>query len=127
ATPWPEGPGVIVVPLRRLLGKDIVTVQVDGHPIELELDTGAIVSVIRADTARDAGLSVHAVNRPHHPTGKEVSGDTVLGPLRLGRIDFQLFPSILGGYGVLGLDVLSRYRIQVVPGDRLAPRPRGAM
>ena len=51
----------------------------------------------------------------------------MLGPLRLGRIDFQLYPYILGGSGVLGLDVLSRYRIQVVPGERLALRPRGDM
>src|SRR5262249_54453402 len=47
ATPWPEGPDMIVVPLRRRLGKDMVTVQVDGHPIELELDTGSSLSVIR--------------------------------------------------------------------------------
>jgi Aspartyl protease len=123
-TPWPEGAGVIVVPLRRLWGFDIVTVQVDGHSVELALDTGSSASVIPADTARGAGLIVHAVDQPYHPTGKEISGDVVLGPLRLGHIDFWSYPH-LWGYGVLGLDVLSRYRIQVVPGERLALRPRG--
>jgi hypothetical protein len=125
ATPWPEGSDAIVVPLRRLLGWDIVTVQVDGHPIELALDTAMDVSVIPADTARDAGLIVHAVDRPNHPTGKEISGEVALGPLRLGRIDFRSYSHLLTRYGVLGLDVLSRYRIQVVPGERLALRPRG--
>jgi hypothetical protein len=49
----------------------------------------------------------------------------MLGPLRLGRIDFLPFPRYVWGYGLLGLNVLSRYRIQVVPGKRLALRPRG--
>jgi hypothetical protein len=54
-----------------------------------------------------------------------ISGDVALGPLRLGRIDFVSLPHHPLGYGLLGLDVLSRYRIQVVPGERLALRPRG--
>jgi hypothetical protein len=91
----------------------------------LFLDTGSPGSVIPADTARDAGLVVHAVDWPHHPTGKEISGDVALGPLRLGRIDFPSVPHNWPGYGMLGLDVLSRYWIQVVPGERLALRPRG--
>jgi gag-polyprotein putative aspartyl protease len=126
ATPWPEAPDVIVVPLRRRWGgQDIVTVQVDGHPVEMILDTGTDVSVIPADIAREAGLSVHAAHSWNRATGKETSGDVVLGPLRLGRIEFMSFPEDRFGYGLLGLDVLSRYRIQVVPGERLALRPRG--
>jgi gag-polyprotein putative aspartyl protease len=125
ATPWPDAPDAIVVPLRRRKDMDVVTVQVDGHPVEMVVDTGAPFSVIPADIARDAGLSVHDVDRRHHPAGQEVSGDAVLGPLRLGRIDFASVPHVPVGYGLLGLDVLSRYRIQVVPGERLALRPRG--
>ncbi len=127
ATSWSEGHDVIAVPLRRRWGVDIVTVQVDGHPIEMVLDTAADTSMIPADIARDAGLSVHAMDRKVNPTGTEklISGDTELGPLRLGRIDFVLLPHHPLGYGLLGLDVLSRYRIQVVPGERLVLRPRG--
>jgi hypothetical protein len=125
ATPWPEGPDTIVVPVRRRWGLDVVTVQVGGHPISMALDTGAEASYIPPDTARDAGLSVRAVDRPHHPPEDVIPGDAALGPLPLGRIDFQPAPHIPLGYGLLGLDVLSRYDIQVVPGERLALRPRG--
>ena len=120
ATPWPEGPDTTVVPLRRAWGYDVVTVQVDGHPVEMILDTGNEVSVIPADTARDVGLSVHAVvDRRTHVMDNVTSGDAALGPLRLGRIDFGSIPHLWLGYGLLGLDVLSRYRIQIVPGKRL--------
>ena len=126
ARPWPEGPDTTVVPLRRLWGWDIVTVRVDGHPVEMALDTGTGISFIPADTARDAGLSVHAVvDRRTHFYDKVTSGDAALGPLRLGHVDFASVPHNWPGYGLLGLDVLSRYRIQVVPGERLALRPRG--
>jgi hypothetical protein len=123
--PWPEGPDVIVVSLRRRWGRDAVTVQIDAHPVEMMLDTGTEASVIPADVARDAGLAEHEVDRKRHPTGKAISGDAALGPLRLGRIELVSVPRDLSGYGLLGLDVLSRYRIQVVPGERLALRPRG--
>jgi hypothetical protein len=125
ATPWPEAPDTIVVPLRRSWGRDVVTLRIDGHPVEMFLDTGADISVIPADTARDAGLSVHEMAPRSSPGGKVTSGDAALGPLRLGRIDFRSVPHEWSGYGLLGLDVLSRYRIQVVPGERLALRPRG--
>ena len=125
ARPWPEGPETTVVPLRRSWGLDVVTVRVDRHPIEMILDTGAGMSYILADTARDAGLSVHEMAPRSSPGGKVTSGDAALGPLRLGHIDFGSVPYSWPGYGLLGLDVLSRYRIQVVPGKRLALRPRG--
>jgi hypothetical protein len=53
------------------------------------------------------------------------SGDTVLGSLRLGRASFAALPGIDSRYGLLGFSLLARYRIQVVPGERLALRPRG--
>jgi hypothetical protein len=126
AAPWPEGPDTIVVPLRRRCwAQDIVTVQVDGHPVEMSLDTGTELSVIPAGVARDAGLSEHDGHSWNHVTRKEISGDAVLGPVRLGHLDFVSVPHAWVDYGLLGLDVLSRYRIQVVPGVRLALRPRG--
>ncbi len=125
AMPWPEGPDTIVVPLQRRWGLDFVTVQVDGHPIEMFLDTAADLSMIPVDTSRNAGLSVQAVDRWHYPTGKVIPGDVALGPLPLNHLDFLSTPHIPLGYGLLGLDVLSRYHIQVVPGERLALRPRG--
>src|SRR5262249_54154395 len=99
----------------------MVTVQVDGHPVELILDTGATASRITAAAAREAGLSVHAMG----PRTHAVSGDAALGPLQLGRMDFVTLSPRLLSNGVLGLDVLSRYRLQVVHGERLALRPRG--
>jgi hypothetical protein len=125
ATPWPDGPETIVVPLRRSWLQEVVTVEVDGHRVEMILDTGMPLSVIPADTARTAGLSVHEMAPKSSPGGKVTSGDAALGPLRLGHIDFKSVPHDCPGYGLLGLDVLSRYRIQVVPGERLALRPRG--
>jgi hypothetical protein len=126
ARPWPEGPDTIVLPLRRSCGYNIVTVRIDGHPVEMILDTGTGISWIPADTAKDVGLSVRAVaDRRTHVTDKVTSGDVALGALRLGRIDFGSSPDSVLGHGLLGLDVLSRYRIQVVAGERLALRPRG--
>jgi hypothetical protein len=98
ATPWPEAPDVIVVPLRRRMGVDIVTVQVDGHPVEMVLDTGMEASLIPANVARDAGLSVHEAHSWNRVTGKEISGDVALGPLRLGRIELVSVPHACVGY-----------------------------
>lgn len=125
ARPWPDEPGTIVVPVARLDGGDVVTVEIDGKPIPMELDTGTNVSVIPVEVAQAAGLSMYDVDRRRHTTGKQISGDTVLGPVRLGRIDFPSTSNHNLDFGLLGLDVLSRYSIQVIPGERLALRPRG--
>ncbi len=43
ATPWPDAPDVIVVPLRRTWAWDVVTVQVDWHTVDMILDTGTLI------------------------------------------------------------------------------------
>src|SRR5262249_9727273 len=92
--------------------------------------TGANISVIQADTARDVGLSVHVVaDRRTHIVDKVTSGDAALGALRLGRIHFQAAPHNWPGSRVLRPCVVGPARVPGCPGGRRcrrAARGRGA-
>jgi hypothetical protein len=117
AEPWPDAADVISIPLRRAWwGGDLMTAQVEGHAIEMVLDTGADRSVIGLDVAERASLAVR---------GAEIAADATLGPVRLGRWHFRSGPAVRADDAVVGLDVLGSYRLQVVPGRELRLRARG--
>jgi len=136
ATPWSEGTDTIVLPLHHEGDGEVVTITIDGKPIDMVLDTGAFASTIPKGVGTSAGLTTTRM-RPtlfKSMAGELVvrdlfSGEVRLGPLSVGRVDFAALSS--GGrraaFGLLGLDVLSRYRVQVIPGTQLALRPREGM
>jgi hypothetical protein len=134
ASPWPADEATVVLPLRREGDAEVVTIVVDGTPLDMVLDTGAFASTI----PKDIGLAAKLALRSTPPivfrsaAGEVVvrtlfSGDVRLGPIEVGRVEFASLAT--GGrraaFGLLGLDVLSRFKMQVVPGSHLALRPRG--
>lgn len=126
--PWSDA---VVLPLRKEGDSEIVTITVDGAPIDMVLDTGAFVSTI--PESMGAGLASRRLppTTLHSLTGELIvrrlfTGNVKLGSLDVGTMEFAAIHT--GGrrasLGLLGLDVLSRYELQVVPGSRIALRPR---
>jgi predicted aspartyl protease len=131
ATPWAEGGGVAAVPLRRLARypADEIEVRVNGRPVRMLLDTGAEVSALPAEAAASLGLAaVPTKNILVGVAGVVPLTNAYFATLEIGgaRIDGQRFVELPAGKTpLLGLDVLSRFDLLVVPGQRLLLRPRG--
>ena len=134
AAAWPAGGDTTIVPIRRVGDAEVVTIDLDGAAIDMVLDTGAFASMI----PESVGEATHLATRRMPPTvmrslGGEVivrrvfSGNVRLGARVVGRNEFAALKT--GGrrasMGLLGLDVLARFQLQVVPGSHLALRPRG--
>ena len=133
-TQWAPDANTVVLPLRKEGDSEVVTLHVDGAPIEMVIDTGAFVSTIPERVGASAGLSGRRLppTTLHSLTGELVvrklfAGVGRLGPLSLGHLELAAIHA--GGrrasLGLLGLDVLSRYQVQIVPGAHLALRLRG--
>lgn len=134
ATPWAADAQTELVPLRKEADAEVVTIRVDGRPVEMVLDTGAFVSMIPVEVGEHAHLATRRVAPTLLDTfgGETIvrrvfTGHVQLGTQSAGRNEFAALPTAgrRAAYGLLGLDVLSRYRIQVVPGKHLALRRRG--
>jgi predicted aspartyl protease len=133
--PWAADAETVLVPLRRFGESDVVTIQVDGASVDMVIDTGAIASTIPDTVGREAGLAMRGLRFPARlrtvagdvTVRKVFTGDVRLGALEVGRMDFATLSTAgrRAALGLLGLDLLSRYRVQVVPGAHLALRPRG--
>lgn len=132
ATPWESD--ATFVPLRKMGDSDVVTLTIDGAPIDMVLDTGAFASTLPERVGTAARLSSRRLPPTVlHSLGGEVvvrrvfGGDARLGHESLGHLELASIAS--GGrraaLGLLGLDVLSRFHVQIVPGKHLALRPRG--
>jgi len=134
APAWSEGGDTLIVPLRKVGDAEVVTIAVEGKSVDMVLDTGAFASIIPETVGLTAGLPTRRLP----PTvmrslGGEVivrrlfSGEVRIGARGVGRNEFASIQT--GGrrasLGLLGLDVLSRFQLQVVPGSHLALRPRG--
>ncbi|MGZ3453687.1 MAG: retroviral-like aspartic protease family protein [Polyangiales bacterium] len=132
---WPEGGETTFVPLRKEGDAEIVTVSLDGAPVEMIVDTGARVSTIpeavgaRANLAmrRVKPMTLHALGGGELLVRRLFSGEVRLGAKALGTLELAALPTAghRAAYGLLGLDVLSRFHVQIVPGSHLALRPRG--
>ena len=131
ATPWVDGGEVTSVPLEPFAnGVEMVTARINGRPLKMMLDTGALVSAIPESAADEIGLEAETV--PPHTFG----GAT--GPFRADRVyvaDIELGSAKLRGQrfmtsvsrnlAVLGRDILGQFNVAIVPGHRLSLRPRG--
>lgn len=134
ATPWAADAETVVVPLRSEADGELVTMTVDGAPIDMLLDTGAFASTLPLGVGQKASLRGRAIPPTvmHAVAGEMVVRRVFEGAARLGTLDVGhvTIAGVAGGgrrahLGLLGLDVLSRFQVQIVPGVRLALRPRG--
>ncbi len=123
--PTAEGPGPIVLPMQLTEGrrKPWVTLTIDGHPARFVVDTGASRTSIHEDVAHRLRL----------PFDKKVRGEarallsTIayagifrarlgLGPVGLEGFGLRPLPTAGGSLsraGLLGMDVLGRYRLVI--------------
>jgi hypothetical protein len=134
ATPWEPTSGDVQVPLVRHDGSTVeyVAVSVNGHPVEMILDTGAITSQISESTGDALGLPSEAVG---HETGFRGVGGRVAvsrvfsASIRLGTWESPVrrITAAKSNLALLGLDVLSQFNLQVVPGKSLTLRPRAPL
>ena len=134
ALPWTEGGDVLGVWLHpdRQHQADQVEVLINGHPTRLLLDTGASLSALPAAVGAALGLPARPFKGTLSSAGGAASIDHVVeGQLRLGALDLGLtaFAALPNGgsQALLGLDILSRFDFQVIPGVRLLLRPRGEL
>jgi hypothetical protein len=134
ASPWPATNDVVTIPLRRVGDAEVVTIDIDGAPVDMVLDTGAFASMIPESVGVAKGLAYRRLPPTvMHSLGGELivrrlfAGALRLGSLQVGRVELASVATggKRAGLGLLGLDVLSRYRVQVVPGSHLSLRPRG--
>ncbi len=138
STPWPAGGDTVIVPTRRAPtgggDAEVVTIHVGSAPIDMVIDTGAFASLIPESVGASAGLSWRSVP----PTVlRSLGGELIVrrvfsGDVRVGSFGFgkhELAAVKTGGrrasLGLLGLDILSHWQVQIVPGSHLALRPRG--
>lgn len=133
AAPWPAD-GAVSLPLRHEGDSEIVTLDLGGVPVDLVLDTGAFASTLPESVGLRAGLEARGLALP--TVLKSVAGQVLvhqvfLGKARLGplgEVPLELAALTSVGrrapFGLLGLDVLSRFTVRVEPGKRLWLRPR---
>jgi predicted aspartyl protease len=131
APPWPDGPDVSSVPLEPFAnGVEMATVRLNGHPLKMMLDTGAVVSAIPESAAGELGLEAEEL--AGHTFGgasgtfradRVYAADIELGTAKLEEQRFM--PSISRNLAVLGRDILGQFNVAIVPGHRLLLRPRG--
>lgn len=130
APPWTEGGDVTALALLPDTQHhvDRVEVEINGQPTKLLLDTGASLSALPAPVAAALGLPERTFKGSlNSAAGSSVIDSVVEGRLRIGSIDlgpiaFARLPSG-GKQALLGLDILSRFDFQVIPGQRLRISP----
>jgi len=135
ASPWPEGGDTTFVPLRTDGDAEIVSLTMDGTPLDMIVDTGARLSTIPESVGTRSGLAMqrgrpttlNALGGGELVVHRLFSGEARLGSRDLGNVVLAALATggRRAGYGLLGLDVLSRFHLQIVPGSHLALRPRG--
>jgi len=130
ATPWPEGGDVRSWPLSRRDGVDVIDVRINGFPTRMLLDTGASISTIPTNLAAGMGLGVGTTLTGELVAfaGRFSGAQAFVADLEIGsmKLDGQVFAATEAGErGVLGLNALASFEVQVLPGRRLLMRPRG--
>ncbi len=124
ATPAPE----TTVPLEPTLGVWVARVVLnDGHEARFLVDTGSSVTVLAPALAESLGLEGEAAGPPLELQtlgGRTVGTPARLASLRIGTVEIRDAPVVLhdagaGLDGILGNDVLARYRVMLDADARL--------
>lgn len=135
AEPWPETtPGVTAIPLSPIAGfqTDSLALQINGREVRVALDTGSMISSL---SSRFDGVFPHRDASAMYPQGRDAGaqhidsfhlyyGDVRLGPLALGEHRFARLVDQEVTLGTIGLDILSHYDLQVLPGAKLLLKAR---
>ncbi|MFL5307548.1 MAG: aspartyl protease family protein [Polyangia bacterium] len=131
AQPWPDAADVSSVPLEPFAAAvETATVRLNGRPLKMMLDTGAVVSAIPDSAASELGL--HAEPLSGHLFGgasgtfradRVYTADIELGTAKLKGQRFM--SSVSRNLAVLGRDILGQFNVMIFPGQRLFLRPRG--
>lgn len=135
AEPWPETtPSVTAIPLSPIAGfqTDSLSLQINGRAVRVALDTGSMISSL---SSRFDGIFPHHDASAMYPQGRDAGGqhidafhlyygDTRLGSLALGERRFARLVDQEVTLGTLGLDILSQYDLQVLPGAKLLLKAR---
>jgi hypothetical protein len=112
-------------------GLDEVVVHINGRPLRMVFDTGAAFSVIPERLA----LLMELGTRPYEgASARGVSGDVGITRILVGDLEIagwklpdHLFAATrTGDHPLLGLDVLARFELLIVPRERVQLRPRTA-
>ncbi len=113
-------PGTVVVPLaRRADGVVSAGVTVNGLPREFIVDTGASVTAISSTLARALGLALDGPRVEVRTANGRTSAVRIrlasldLGALRLREVPALVIDGLDGYAGLLGLDILARYDVDI--------------
>lgn len=122
AAPAPSQRPSLSVPMTRVGNNFVVPVLVNSVPLRLLLDTGASLTVLRPASASRVGTEIHAAaaisletanGRLRAPLGliRHLNiGGARLSELRVAIVDLGALDEV---DGLLGMDVLSRYRVTI--------------
>jgi len=112
----------LVVPMTRVANNFVVPVLINNAPLQLLLDTGASVTVLRPESAYRIGAEPDATGAINLETANgriraplafvrslDIGGDT-LSELKVAIVELNSLQSV---DGLLGMDVLSRYRVTI--------------
>jgi hypothetical protein len=128
AKPWPAAGTVRVAPLAPLGPGYGVEVKVNGRPVRMLFDTGAIPSMLPESLIASHGLETAAYEGTPAADGHDAAAARVIiADAEIGGVRFVRHRFVQGRAGdtpVLGLDLLARFDIQVVPDRGLFLKPR---
>ena len=113
-------PGTVVVPLARR-GDGVVTasVTVNGLPRDFIIDTGASITAISTSLARALGVALDGPRVDVRTANGRTSAvraridSLALGALRLRQVPTLVIDGLDGHAGLLGLDVLARFDVDI--------------
>ena len=119
---------VAELPVKMILNVPVVTVEINGHPAQMLIDTGSDATLLRRSAAPALGVVPGAATTAlHGPSGEEAAGVARIGSLALGPERLTNVKALVADApappldGLLGIDVLVDYELDLdIPNHRVA-------
>jgi hypothetical protein len=126
---WGSTGAVRAVPLVPLAGGDGVEVKINGRPVRMLIATGVIPSALPENLVASLGLETVAAEAAGGQDAPVTSGSArlIVADVEVGGVRFvrrRFLQARAGEPPVLGLDILARFDLQVLPGRGLHLKPR---